>query len=436
MARDADPGDGPAPTIGARATVEVRSRGTTIAAAVAVALFLPLIAHRSRTPVVLAYSATYAGLLAVVAGIGALVVILVRWRCRARGTDEPAIAFALVAGSAVFACLLMEMFLTFRLRGEDSFGEYSAWGHKRSILFGFEAAPGNHWAAAGATYSTDHLGFRTHVAGPWEDHRGPRVFTLGESSVFGFGLNDDQTWTHLLEAKLRARDPAIDVVNGGNNGHTSIQTLLRFYQRVLPLSPSHVLLYLGPNDFFGTGKDRVMITEDILFADSVAQYWSRKTEGQNPYARSLLFYAIARRIPWLARTAGTTPDTAASGVGDPRALAETELDEIGKRYAANVQTMCLVAKARGVTPVIVTFMHHLKGRLGRALDHDNDLLRDLARDQGVPLVDVAAVLAATRQAGRFFFEDHYHPNRDGAELIASVIAEKWSSLPIPMEPRS
>ena len=98
-----------------------------------------------------------------------------------------------------------EVFLTFRLRREDAFSEYAAWGHKRSLLFAFEATPNHRWTNAGATYTTDRFGFRTHVRGPWDATARTRIFTLGESSVFGYGLNDDETWPHLLEEKLRSR---------------------------------------------------------------------------------------------------------------------------------------------------------------------------------------------------------------------------------------
>ena len=49
-------------------------------------------------------------------------------------------------------------------------------------------------------------------------------------------------------------------MNAGNNGFTSIQTSSRFYTKVLPLRPTHVILYLGPNDIYATGPDRLLIT--------------------------------------------------------------------------------------------------------------------------------------------------------------------------------
>lgn len=124
--------------------------------------------------------------------------------------------------------------------------------------------------------------------GPWDASAGPRIFTLGESSVSGYGLNDDATRPHLLEAKLRTRlgDPSLTVVNAGNNGHTSLQTLFRFYTKVVPLKPTHVILYLGLNDVYGSGPDRLLISEEILFSGSVAQYWAAETRGKNLYSRS------------------------------------------------------------------------------------------------------------------------------------------------------
>jgi lysophospholipase L1-like esterase len=409
------------------------TRGYVVAAIPLVLLFLPLLAHRSPDPAVLTYSGRYGRFLVVAALAVAGVPLLIGIACRRSRSVGPAYGFGLTLIGLIVGCVLAEAALTYRLRLEDAFAEYSAWGHKRSLLFAFEATPNHTWTNAGATYTTDRFGFRTHLRGPWEEDRAPRIFALGESAVFGYGLNDDQTWPHLLEDKLRRRldDPALDVVNAGNNGYTSLQTLFRFYARVLPHKPTSVVLYLGPNDLYGTGPDRLLISEEILFSGSVAQYWAATTRGQNLYARSLLFYVMQQQVPALGHL--MRPDGTASSETPPEAAPPDApgdelrrlLGTIGSAYVENVRTICLISRSKGITPILVTFMNDMEGRPQLLLEHNNKLLRTLAADEGIALVDVEEAFARVGDKASYFFADHYHPNPKGAEFIASVIAERW-----------
>jgi lysophospholipase L1-like esterase len=407
------------------------ARGYLLCAVPLALLLLPLVFHHSPDAAVLTYSARYVRFLVICAAVLLIVPLLVAWACRRAGSVGPAAAFLLSLGGLVVGALLTEALLTYRLRTQDAFDEYVAWGHERSILLGFEAKPNNTWTNAGATYTTDAFGFRTHLRGPWQSDGGPRIFTLGESSVFGYGLNDDQTWPHLLEEKLRARqhDPSLDVVNAGNNGYTSLQTLIRFYVRVLPQKPTTVVLYLGPNDLFGTGPDRLLISDDILFGGSVAQYWQSATRGQNPYARSLLFYVVQQHVPPLAAVMRPPPAEEPASTWTPEAHPGDELRQllatIGGAYVENVRTLCLISRSKNVTPVIVTFMHDMDGRRKVLLDHDNDLLRALATEQNVALIDLAAAFEPLPDKASYFFTDHYHPSPKGAEYIADFIAAHW-----------
>ena len=407
------------------------ARGFVSCAVPLALLFLPLLFHHSPEPAVLSYSARYARFLLVCGAAVLVVPLLVAFACHRAGNAAPAQGFVLSLVGLLIGAVLIETVLTYQLRTQDAFAEYAAWGHERSLLLGFEAKPNNTWTNAGATYTTDGDGFRTHLRGSWQDGHGPRIFTVGESSVFGYGLNDDQTWPHRLEEKLRARraDPTLDVVNAGNNGYTSLQTLIRFYVRVLPQRPTAVVLYLGPNDLFGTGRDRLMISEDILFSGSVAQYWSSATRGQNLYARTLLFYVVQQHVPPLEAAMRPPPVAETAPAWVPEAHPGDELRQllatIGNAYVENVRTLCLISRSKAITPVILTFMHDMDGRRKVLLDHNNDLLRGLATEQGIALIDVAAAFDPLPDKASYFFADHYHPNLKGAEFIAAFVAAHW-----------
>jgi lysophospholipase L1-like esterase len=137
----------------------------------------------------------------------------------------------------------------------------------------------------------------------------------------------------------------------------------------------------------------------------------------------LLFYVAQRAVPSLA------PRTSrpAEARGAPTIYGRKEVDEIGARYVENVRTLCLVARAHGVEPVLATFMHDMPASVPfppMALRNNNALLRTLAAEQGIALVDLEDALRSAPRKD-YFFADRYHPNREGAELIATTIAAAW-----------
>lgn len=82
-----------------------------------------------------------------------------------------------------------------------------------------------------------------------------RVYSMGDSSVFGSGVAWDQTFSQLLERQLvteRGADPAarprpVEVYNAGVAGHSSFQALALLEQN-LDLRPDVVIAYLMNSD--------------------------------------------------------------------------------------------------------------------------------------------------------------------------------------------
>jgi lysophospholipase L1-like esterase len=77
-----------------------------------------------------------------------------------------------------------------------------------------------------------------------------RIVTLGASSTFGFGNNDDETYPVYLEQALNAAgQPAkFEVLNMGIPHNTSSQILELMTEEVLPLKPDVVTFYEGVNN--------------------------------------------------------------------------------------------------------------------------------------------------------------------------------------------
>ncbi len=75
-----------------------------------------------------------------------------------------------------------------------------------------------------------------------------RIAILGGSSVFGYFVNDGEEAAQVLETNLNSKSSGVEVLNAGVPGYNLFQTHDRFRERISPLEPDIVILYLGWND--------------------------------------------------------------------------------------------------------------------------------------------------------------------------------------------
>jgi hypothetical protein len=88
------------------------------------------------------------------------------------------------------------------------------------------------------------VGFRDHAF-----RGGPRVAILGDSYVFGYGVDQNETFPAQLERKLRSSGRAVDVVNAGVPGYGAWLERMFLEKDVLPLHPALVFVAVFENDF-------------------------------------------------------------------------------------------------------------------------------------------------------------------------------------------
>ena len=390
---------------------------------------LPLAFHRSGEPRIGSYSAAYFAMLCGVVALITLVPALVGLRCRRRGSLAPAQNGLLLLGGT--AAVLVAAEIVSRVAHPDAFSAYTKWGDARSVEFGFEPGRNLHWTAAGATYTTDRYGFRSNVGDLGREDRPhlgsgrARIFVLGASSVFGYGLNDTQTWPYLLEQRLRERLPGVDplVVNAGANGYNSLQSLLRFYLRVLPHGPTHLIYYEAINDVRPAVRtiDDAQISEAILFSSTLHDYVAKVNGGKNFYARTNLGYALGKLLDrWFHPAADSSRD-------DPYARHPEILARNGEQMVRNLQTLADMCRRNHVRLVLLTFLAD-SARLvppyrAIGVSYYNALLRRLAREEGAQLIDVAGDFAGVPDKPAYFAADHYHPSPRGADYLATHVAD-------------
>lgn len=390
---------------------------------------LPLLFHRSDNPWRLGYSAKYAAFLAFV-GCGILVLALLAARStRRRGNYNLATGLVLLLVTILAIAGGAEWILRVRYtRFMDPF-----WGQRPSLFLGWENQPYHTWSNKYGVFQTDQDGFRLHRSDPdWRAKNHCRIFALGESSTFGLGLSEENTWPALLEKKLREAwgTDAVDVINAGNPGHNSLQIYLQFFFKVWRWRPNVVILYLGKNDaVMPSVHSPTRLEQDPwkLMSYSKLDYVCRMNEGKSWYFRTLLSDFLRERLAqWRARLAREdSPEPCLDETAEdvPEFVRRNGQDFLMKHVGA-IADGC---RRLNATLVLVTFAHVLAGWDGRAVDYYNQLLRDFAAREGWPLVDFARLVAQQLDPASFFWDDH-HPNEKGAALLADALFETLCAL--------
>ena len=74
------------------------------------------------------------------------------------------------------------------------------------------------------------------------------ILVFGDSLSAGYGIQQNQSWVNLLQARLSQQKLPYQVVNASISGETTSGGLARFSEMLATHKPSIVLLELGAND--------------------------------------------------------------------------------------------------------------------------------------------------------------------------------------------
>ena len=96
----------------------------------------------------------------------------------------------------------------------------------------------------------------------------------------------------------------------------------------------------------------------------------------------------------------------------------------GGIYLRNIRTLSDLCKREGIQFILLTFLHdseHMNPLQAEMIDYFNERVRDFAKAEDLPLIDLAAQFAKQEQKDSYVHEDAYHPNRRGAQFIAQEL---------------
>jgi lysophospholipase L1-like esterase len=290
----------------------------------------------------------------------------------------------------------------------------------------------------GFTFRTDEHGFRNRPL--WPERAD--IVVLGDSMAFGYGVDDDKTWTALLANRLQgSRIINLGVPDAGP------QQYLRIYERFgQALHPALVLLCLFPgNDVGDAGRfDRWVkagshgnyLTQRFVSKNFHSQRGIGHVLGgighvlQQSYLVSFLRYA-PKKV--LSRTAGRTIDFPDGGRIQlvPALYADmaqhTKPDNPNFRLVLDAVEQTRALAERNDSHFLVLVMPTKEEVYLPLLDEPpvpSAVAAFLAAFDAarIPYLDLTPHLqASARQGTRLFFEVDGHPNAAGYRLMADVV---------------
>ena len=290
-------------------------------------------------------------------------------------------------------------------------------------------------------YFINDVGYR----GPNFSKRKPqgvtRIVIVGGSTVFdGNAKDQSQTesldWPHLIERILGDRGYKVEVINAGIPGHASFDSLGRLYSQLWMYNPDYVLFYGSWND--------IKYFRNLTLETPLISLFKPQVEESNPFteyqgfldrflSNSQLYVKVRNQYyGWKFKVGeeGVIPEGAYQDAYSPDAV---------KQYRLTVELIVDLCKNIKAVPILLTeativsatnsaeerklinYFYQLLTHpaLVRAFEETYQVIKAVAQEKKVPVLDVAAELNGRRE----LFVDSVHLTREGSMEIARRVAD-------------
>jgi lysophospholipase L1-like esterase len=267
--------------------------------------------------------------------------------------------------------------------------------------------------------STNSLGLRSPEVSAKKDRF--RILVLGDSCTFGLGVDNEGTYPARLERILNgdgSGDRRFEVINAGVPGYGTWQGARYLESRGLRLKPDLVIACFGNNDVAAHDDPNNINRLPSLLSGGFVQ---EKLMDLALY-RTYLNARVELWNRWAARGA--------------RQAAPPSVSPIEAAYRANLSALIGTCRENRIPlmfmvwpllPQVYPYAEQERLRLVPALEYcrsrirNQSILREVARDAGIPLVDPLPAMSAARDRPIYFAVIHARP--EGLEIIARVLAE-------------
>ena len=295
----------------------------------------------------------------------------------------------------------------------------------------FVQIPGSSGRMFDTTVHINNLGFR----GPdmvREKGDAFRVVALGKSQTFGPTLRDgEKPWPEQLQNLFDQHASCgrkIEVINAGTEGYTLENNLERMRRDILPLKPDLILSTHGMNGFYPFGLRRVPEPNE---------------PGVRPRASALLGRAVLTieraAHDWRDRNSAQATTVALAPMSDAELMRTRYAEEYRKLIALARDNGADVALAYATMSVNESSPREVKDFYGAVFKPIDDIIAAnaahnrmvnlIAREEGAPLIDMAAGVDGKWDDDLYL--DIVHFTEAGNERVAALMFR--ALLPILVE---
>ncbi|MBL9210166.1 MAG: hypothetical protein JNL92_06840 [Opitutaceae bacterium] len=293
-------------------------------------------------------------------------------------------------------------------------------------------------------YSINAQGLRADTPAPPRNSGRKLTLALGDSYTFGFGVNDDETYVHRLNA---AAAGGFDYVNGGVPGYSPDQEAVFLAKDLWALAPQRVLLlvYLG-NDLLDimrdvplqlrTPKPRFEAVGDDLFLRNVPVPKSSEARVEPWWPVVLGADASA----WSWRTRLELRYELFRVLSPPFPPERDYRPELASRFASALSLFERIAKgvagdaARRKAEFIVipiasaAYFHSPRSPSAQYQDFFCEQIVQRLRTTGISVIHLPALMLERYRSdpGRWFFPHEGHLNPEGHKVVAEILARELS----------
>jgi hypothetical protein len=315
-------------------------------------------------------------------------------------------------------------------------------------------------------------------------HRGPafpqekqdgtsRILLLGDSNVWGYGLDEKELLSTRLSASLKKAEPDMnfEVINLGVSGYGTGQAYLKFLLEGLPYQPDVVSLnFFSDNDFWETTrqiawkvkKPRFFIRDAKLCLSNIPpkiamgwpnhtidamleQYFDAQDDNPNPFAffsfpHTWAFIKEMNIQPWFLESMQSQADNSFgylfknNPAGNQQFMAHQSCPEHPLENASATELIFKIIETMQKTTLNVgadffVLMTPSREKLHKALTHSDHLeLSQRLADAGISNIDLLKVMQREKIPLEKFFlangtNEHHSAwsNQRSAELLTGAI---------------
>ena len=270
-----------------------------------------------------------------------------------------------------------------------------------------------------------------------------RILVTGDSSIYGWGVKDNETYAVYLERELRRRfrNP-IEVINLGVPGYSTEQTIKLLEQYGWNYQPD---LLIVSNIFSDCNIDAFQDKQALALTDPEQSFWYRNLKTSRLYCSMYMPWATYQanlnqnpnRVLMPGIPVGPNAAVTLENLNDTLALSRVPLSH----YTENLSKITGDAKDKGAKVLLAPLAQEWDVGIWNvpmpkpSQDHIlpwepyRKAQQSWAKKQNIDIISFPKAFAEYNGDKAKLFVDNMHPSKHGTALMAKTVAEHLQQNP-------